>query len=186
MVSDVLREPGMREALDGIIFISILAGVTGEHIKDILAEGDLQKSLTRVVRAMPNTAAVLRESMTVIASPTPFLPKPQSQLVDWISTRIGTVVHLPPSNMDISTALCGSCPAFLALMLESLADGAVAMGLPRAEAQLMAAQTMRGTAGMVFSGEHPALIREKVSTPSRCTIGSLLSLEEGRVRGTIA
>ena len=88
--------------------------------------------------------------------------------------------------MDVSTALCGSGPAFLALMMESLADGAVAMGLPRAEAQLMAAQTMRGTAGIVLGGEHPALLREKVSTPGGCTIGGLLMLEEGRVRGTVA
>lgn len=88
--------------------------------------------------------------------------------------------------MDVSTALCGSGPAFLSLFLEALADGAVAMGLPRAEAQLMAAQTMRGTAGLVLEGEHPALVREKVSTPGGCTIGGLLVLEEGRVRGSIA
>ena len=74
----------------------------------------------------------------------------------------------------------------MALVLEAVADGAVAMGMPRAEAQLMAAQVMRGTAGMVLDGEHPALIREKVSTPGGCTIGGLLVLEEGRVRGTLA
>lgn len=88
--------------------------------------------------------------------------------------------------MDVSTALCGSGPAFLALFLEAMADGAVAMGLPRAEAQLMAAQTMRGTAGLVLNGDHPAIIREKVSTPGGCTIGGLLVLEEGTVRGTVS
>lgn len=185
MVADILAEPGMHKALEGKLLISILAGVTGKQIEDILTS-EPQSNPTRVIRVMPNTAAVVRESMTVIATPTPPLPQPLSQLVEWIFTRVGRVVHLPPSNMDISTALCGSGPAFLALMLESLADGAVAMGLPRAEAQLMAAQTMRGTAGMVLSGEHPALIREKVSTPGGCTIGGLLVLEEGRVRGTIA
>ena len=60
------------------------------------------------------------------------------------------------------------------------------MGLPRAEAQMMAAQTMRGTTGMVLNGEHPAILRDKVSTPGGCTIGGLLVLEEGRVRGTLA
>jgi len=88
--------------------------------------------------------------------------------------------------MDVSTALCGSGPAFFALMLEAAIDGAVAMGMPRAEAQKMAAQTMRGTAGMVLNGEHPALLRDKVTTPGGCTIGGLLVLEEGRVRGTVA
>ena len=74
----------------------------------------------------------------------------------------------------------------MALVLEALADGGVAMGLPRREAQFMAAQTMRGTAEMVLNGEHPAILRDKVSTPGGCTIGGLLVLEEGRARGAIA
>ncbi|TGO34756.1 hypothetical protein BHYA_0183g00080 [Botrytis hyacinthi] len=65
-------------------------------------------------------------------------------------------------------------------------DGAVAIGLPRAEAQKMAAQTMRGIDGLVLLGEHPALLRDTVSTPGGCTIGGLLVLEERRVRGTVA
>jgi len=139
-----------------------------------------------LVRAMPNTAASVRESMTVIASSTPPLPPQTSALITWIFNRIGRVVRLPPSALDASTALCGSGPAFMALVLEAVADGAVAMGLPRAEAQMMAAQTMRGTTGMVLNGEHPAILRDKVSTPGGCTIGGLLVLEEGRVRGTMA
>ena len=220
MVSDILSEPGMREALKGKLLISICAGVPVGQIEETLygqTEEDRllsansnttstsivpspytnanvkelqQQSQTidrcKVVRVMPNTAAVVRESMTVIASRTPPLPPQLATLTTWIFTRIGRVVHLPPAMMDVSTALCGSGPAFLALMLESLADGAVAMGLPRAEAQLMAAQTMRGTAGIVLGGEHPALVREKVSTPGGCTIGGLLVLEEGTVRGTVA
>ena len=195
MVRDILSAEGLREALAGKLLISICAGVPVGQIEEVLY-GDArtssmwksagQSDCCRVVRAMPNTAAIVRESMTVLATSTPPLPAELEALTTWIFTRIGRVVHLPPSTMDVSTALCGSGPAFLALMLESLADGAVAMGLPRAEAQLMAAQTMRGTAGMVLSGEHPALVREKVSTPGGCTIGGLLVLEEGRVRGTVA
>lgn len=88
--------------------------------------------------------------------------------------------------MDACTALCGSGPAFYALMIEAMADGGVMMGLPRAEAQMMAAQTMQGTGRMVLSGQHPAIIREQVSTPAGCTIGGLLVLEDGRVRSTVA
>lgn len=190
MVGDILREEGMKEVLAGKLLISICAGVPVEQIGEIMYGAEypqgLPENACRIVRTMPNTAAIVRESMTVIATSTPPLPADLSSIVEWIFTRIGRVVHLPPSMMDVSTALCGSGPAFLALMLESLADGAVAMGLPRAEAQLMAAQTMRGTAGMVLGGEHPALVREKVSTPGGCTIGGLLVLEEGRVRGTVA
>ena len=67
--------------------------------------------------------------------------------------------------MDPATALCGSGPAFFSLLLESAIDGAVAMGIPRKEAQAMAAQTMKGTAEMVLAGQHPALLRDQVTTP---------------------
>jgi len=188
MVKDILDVPGMREALKGKLLISILAGVSAKQIEDILYPDDSipAQDRCRVVRAMPNTAAVLRESMTVIGTTDPPLPDEWLKLVNWIFTRIGRVVHLPPSLMDVSTALAGSGPAFMALALEGLADGAVAMGIPRAEAQTMAAQVMRGTAAMVLNGEHPAIIKEKISTPGGCTIGGLLVLEENGVRGSIA
>jgi len=191
MVNDILAEEGMKEALKGKLLISICAGVPVSQIETALygevSDGDPEKEgKCRVVRAMPNTASGIRESMTVIATSVPPLPANTSALVTWIFKRIGDVVHLPASTMDASTALCGSGPAFFALMLEAAIDGAVAMGLPRAEAQRMAAQTMRGAAGLVLAGEHPALLRDKVSTPGGCTIGGLLILEEGRVRGTVA
>jgi pyrroline-5-carboxylate reductase len=193
MVKDILNDDKMREALSGKLLISICAGVPVDQISESLYDlpyGELAASSIRnpanICRVMPNTAAVVRESMTVIANSQPPLPAELEKLTSWIFSRIGRVVTLPASMMDVSTALCGSGPAFLALMMESLADGAVAMGLPRAEAQLMAAQTMRGCAGMVLAGEHPAMVREKVSTPGGCTIGGLLVLEEGRVRGTVA
>lgn len=189
LLEPVLSEPGVAAALSGKLLISILAGVPVTQIEEILSQHTARGAdhrPCRVVRVMPNTAAFIRESMTVIATSTPPLPKPLDSLVTWIFTRIGRVVRLPPAAMDVSTALCGSGPAFFALMLEAMADGAVAMGLPRDEAREMAAQSMKGCAGMVLNGEHPAMLREKVSTPGGCTIGGLLVLEEGRVRGTLA
>lgn len=187
MVETILREEGMNDALEGKLLISILAGVPVGQIEGILyPPSTLVENPCRIVRVMPNTASGIGESMTVIASSTPPLPKNQMVLVEWMFTRIGQVTVLPAHLMDASTALCGSGPAFFALMLEAMIDGAVAMGLPRKEAQLMAAQTMKGTAGLVLKGEHPALLRDKVSTPGGCTIGGLLVLEEGRVRGTVA
>ncbi len=191
MVGELLTAPGMRDALAGKLLVSILAGVTVEQIVEVLyggphGEHEWAADRCKIVRAMPNTASFVRESMTVIATTTPALPPPESALVTWMFARIGRVVQLPPSSMDACTALCGSGPAFMALVLEAIADGAVAMGVPRAEAQMMAAQTMRGTTGLVLSGEHPAILRDKVSTPGGCTIGGLLVMEEGRVRGTVA
>lgn len=185
MVGDILGGADMEQALRGKLLISICAGVTVEQLEDAIRGPDGTLPCT-CIRAMPNTASGIRESMTVICTPSPRLPDTLEAVITWIFNSIGRVVFLPASAMDASTALCGSGPAFFALILEAIADGAVAMGLPRAEAQLMAAQTMRGTAGMVLGGEHPALVREKVGTPGGCTIGGLLVLEEGRVRGTVA
>lgn len=191
MVADILKETAMREALRGKLLISICAGLTKEQIEGSLYGSPEDADYTKkqdctIVRAMPNTASQIRESMTVIAISTPPLPSETEALVTWIFKRIGDVVYLPAANMDASTALCGSGPAFFLLMLEAATDGAVAMGLPRVEARRMAAQTMRGAAGLVLAGEHPAVLRDKVSTPGGCTMGGLLVLEEGTVRGTVA
>ncbi|KAG8531458.1 Pyrroline-5-carboxylate reductase [Bacidia gigantensis] len=194
-LSTVLQEEGMKEALKGKFLISILAGVPVSQIEETIYGPESSKTLPpdpatdgrcRIIRVMPNTAALIRESMTVIATSNPPLPSHLHTLVTWMFQRVGRVVTLPPSQMDACTALCGSGPATFALVLEAIADGAVAMGLPRAEAQFMAAQTMRGASGLVLNGEHPAMVREKVSTPGGCTIGGLLVLEEGSLRGTVA
>ena len=188
MVNDLLDVPGMREALKGKLLISILAGVPVEQIENALyPDGSIPaEDRCRIIRAMPNTAAIVRESMTIIETPSPPLPSEWEKLANWIFTRIGRVTHLPPSNMDACTSLAGSGPGFMALVLEGITDGGVAMGLPRAEAQVMAAQVMRGTSAMVQNGEHPALLRENVCTPGGCTVGGLLVLEENAVRGSLA
>lgn len=188
MVKDVLGVDGIREALAGKLLISICAGVTETQLHDALYADakDISEKCT-IVRAMPNTAAAVRESMTVIATSSPPLPAETTSLVTWIFSRVGKVVYLPPSNMNVSTALCGSGPAFTAVIAEAMAAGAIAMGLPRDEAYAMAAQTIRGTTGLLLNkGEHPAILRDKVTTPGGCTIGGLLVLEEGMVRGTVA
>ena len=189
MIGGILQAEGMHEAVAGKLLISICAGVPESQITSYLPSANHCK----VVRAMPNTAAAVRESMTVIASsPTSPLDNETDALVTWIFQRIGRVTHLPSTNMDACTALCGSGPAFTALFLESLAAGAIAMGVPRDDAYLMAAQTARGTTALMMRGgeggraEHPAVLRDKVSTPGGCTIGGLLVLEEGAVRGTVA
>lgn len=184
----ILGEKGMTEALKGKILVSILAGVTQQQLEGFLYPEGSEKADNpcRVVRVMPNTASFVGESMSVIQTSEPPLSDTQAELVQFVFSSIGRVVSLPPAQMDVSTALCGSGPAFFALILEAAADGAVAMGLPRAEAQMMAAQTMRGTTGLVLNGEHPAVLKDKVSTPGGCTIGGLMSLEGDGVRGAVA
>ncbi|KAK1057266.1 delta 1-pyrroline-5-carboxylate reductase [Friedmanniomyces endolithicus] len=189
MVRGVLRADGMQKAVKGKLVISICAGLTEEQIVEFLPSA----THCTVVRALPNTAAAVRESMTVIAtSPTAPLDPDTDALMTWIFTRIGRVARMPSANMDACTALCGSGPAFIALIVESMAAGAIAMGIPRDDAYLMAAQTARGMTQLILTGgeggkaEHPAILRDKVSTPGGCTIGGLLVLEEAGVRGTLA
>lgn len=147
-VEELLNEPGIGKALHGKLLISICAGVTVQQLEIILHGAVPVKDpevdgRCRIVRACPNTTSIVRESMTVIANSEPSLPPQTLSLVTWIFKRIGDVVYLPAAKMNASTALCASGPAFFALVLEAAIDGAVAMGLPRAEAQRMAAQTSK-------------------------------------------
>jgi pyrroline-5-carboxylate reductase len=195
-LSAVLAEDGMRDALSGKLLISVLAGVSAQQIQDVLYPKPTYSSQLQgikqlavdctIVRALPNVAAGIRRSMTVVEQPTAPLDPETEALVNWILGQIGEVSYLPAHQMDAGSALCGSGPAFFALMLEAAVDGAVAMGVPRDEAVRMAAQTMRGTAEMVLGGEHPALLKDKVATPGGCTMGGLLVLEEGGVRGSVS
>ena len=100
---------------------------------------------------------------------------------------MGKCNFLDEKYFDAATALAGSGPAFVTLFLEAMTDGGVMMGLPRAEALELAAQTMQGAARMVLeSGTHPAAIKDSVTTPGGCTIAGLLQMEDGRVRSTVA
>ncbi|TVY54395.1 Pyrroline-5-carboxylate reductase [Lachnellula suecica] len=171
MVKDILAEKGMQNALAGKLLISICGGLSKEQLHAALYAshtGHVPNPCI-IVRAMPNTASAIRESMTVVATSTPPLKQEDAALVSWIFNQIGSVEYLPPTAMDASTALCGSGPAFFLLMMEAAIDGAVAMGIPRAEATRMAAQTMRGASGMVLAGEHPAVLKDKVTTPGGLT-----------------
>jgi len=133
MVSSILSAPDIANALNGKLLISICAGVTISQLQS-LAPG------ARVVRAMPNTAAKIRESMTVV-SPQPGLPREEVEMVEWIFERIGRCLVLEEKHMDVATALCGSGPAFYAMIVEAMADGGVLMGVPRQAAVEMAAQS---------------------------------------------
>jgi pyrroline-5-carboxylate reductase len=179
----ILSEEGMREALDGKLLISILAGVTITQMQGWVTPS------TRVVRAMPNTPCQIREGMTVVSA---LLGEEEQTVRDrgiilQIFSSIGRCRFLEEKHFDACTALSGSGPAFACIFLEAMADGGVMMGLPRAEALELAAQTLQGAARMTLgAGTHPAQLKDAVTTPGGCTIAGLLALEDGRVRSTIA
>lgn len=180
LANAILSEPGMQEALENKLLISILAGVT---ISQLTA---LVRPTTKVVRAMPNTPCRIREGMTIVSTLDENQPLERAIILN-IFSSIGRCRFLDEKHFDACTALGGSGPAFAAIFLEAMADGGVMMGLPRAEALELAAQTIQGTARMALQpGAHPARIKDAVTTPGGCTIAGLLALEDGRVRSTIA
>ncbi|GAA6025622.1 hypothetical protein JCM8202_005764 [Rhodotorula sphaerocarpa] len=183
MAAHVLLAPGMTEALEGKLLISILAGTTIAMMRDWVP-----KSCT-VVRSMPNTPSKIREGMVVVSSLDPADPKTSvhRDILMALFTPIGRCRFMDEKHFDAVTAVCGSGPAFVCVVLEAMADGGVMMGLPRTEAIELAAQTMQGAARMVLqTGIHPAALKDSVTTPGGCTIAGLLALEDASTRSAIA
>ncbi|KAF7946701.1 hypothetical protein EAE96_009691 [Botrytis aclada] len=176
----------IRSQLQGKVLVSLLAGVTIPDIESVLISvGGKSYYPATIARAMPNTASFVRESITVIETPE---ATSASHLlaIDWLFESIGKIKHISAANFDTCTALGASTPAFFAIILDALIDGAVTLGLTRKDATLMAAQSMKGCAALVLAGEHPASVKENITTPGGSTIRGVLALEQGNVRAVVA
>ena len=111
----------------------------------------------------------------------------QAAVAKEIFTAVGRCLEMDDKLMDAVTSLNGSGPAFAYVFLEAMCDGAVRMGLRRDAAMEIAAQMFQGAARMVLqTGEHPAALKDQVTTPAGCTIAGLLTMEDGRIRSVIA
>jgi len=138
-----------------------------------------------VIRAMPNTPAMLGAGVTAICRGK-FVTDQQLALAEQIFATVGRTVIVDEKHMDAVTGLSGSGPAFLYIVIEALAEAGVNVGLPRDIATLLAAQTTYGAARMVLeTGSHPALLKDEVTTPAGCTVEGILELEEGGLRVTL-
>jgi len=169
----------IREALAGKPAISVAAGVSLTQLRAWLPTSAL-------IRAMPNTPCLIGEGTTVLCRDVDVSDEAVA-LATRIFETVGLCVELEERHMDAVTGLCGSGPAFVYVMLESMADGAVMMGLPRAVALQVAAQVFQGAARMVLqTGMHPAALKDQVTTPAGCTIAGLLTMEDGRIRSVLA
>ena len=161
------------------LVISIAAGVPVSAIQSRLASG------ARVVRAMPNTPALVDAAATAIAGGE---HARESDLADAkrIFDAIGLTVILDESAMDAVTGLSGSGPAYVFLILEALSDAGVKVGLSRRTAQLLAAQTVLGSAKLLLeTNEHPGRLKDMVTSPGGTAITGLHTLEHGGVRTTL-
>jgi len=172
-----LRNAGLRR---DTLLISILAGVSTDRIESLLGTEN------PVVRAMPNTPAVVGEGMTVVCAGSS-ASKSHLDRAERIFEGVGKCLPLDEVHFNAATALSGSGPGYQFLIMEALADAGVRVGLPRQLALTLVAQTALGAARMVLdSGRHPAALRDDVTTPAGCTIGGLLMLEDGRIRSVLA
>jgi pyrroline-5-carboxylate reductase len=159
--------------------VSIAAGITLAELERMLAPG------TRVVRVMPNTPCLVgcgASGYALGAAAT----KADGELVNEILFSIGISFLLPEQLLDAVTGLSGSGPAFVALVIEALADGGVLCGLPRDTALRLAAQTVLGAARLVLeTGKHPAQLKDMVASPAGTTIEGLKVLEEKGLRAAL-
>jgi pyrroline-5-carboxylate reductase len=163
----------------GTLIISIAAGVDTESIETAVPEG------VRVVRAMPNTPALVSAGATAIAA-----GKHASEVDLATATAlfeaVGIAVVLEEYHLDAVTGLSGSGPAYIFLILEALADAGVKVGLSRRNAQRLAAQTVMGSAKMLLeTDEHPGRLKDMVTSPGGTAIAGLHTLEEGGLRTTL-
>ncbi len=178
ILDKVLREVG-DQLKPGTLVVSIAAGVDTETIESAVADG------VRVVRAMPNTPALVGAGATAIA------PGSHASEADLATAKamfdaVGITVVLDESHLDAVTGLSGSGPAYIFLILEALSDAGVKVGLARRNAQLLAAQTVMGSAKMLLeTDEHVGRLKDMVTSPGGTAIAGLHTLEQGGLRTTL-
>ena len=161
------------------MLISIAAGLKTSYVEEIIGVP------VPVVRVMPNTPALIGAGISAIAAGK-YADRQAEQKAVAVFSAVGKTVLLQESLMDSVTGLSGSGPAYMYLILEALSDAGVRMGLPRDVATLLSAQTMLGAAGMVLeTGEHTAVLKDRVTTPGGTTVAGLFELEEAGVRSAL-
>ena len=161
------------------LVISIAAGVTLAALEAAVSEN------FRIIRAMPNTPALVGHGAAGYCLGTRATPA-DAATAQALLGAVGLAVQVPERLIDAVTGLSGSGPAYIYLVIEALADGGVRAGIPRADALRLAAQTVLGSATMVLeTGEHPAVLKDMVTSPGGTTIAGLAVLERQGVRSAL-
>ena len=175
--SAACREFAAALAPDAVV-VSIVAGLTLHNLAELTGT-------PRIVRVMPNTPCLVGRGVSVVCR-TPEVPAGDLARVLALLAAVGRVHEADETLMDAVTGLSGSGPGFVALLVEALADGGVKAGLPRSLALALATETLSGTAALLDqTGEHPAQIKDRVSSPGGTTIAGLAVLEQRGVRGAL-
>lgn len=161
------------------LVISIAAGVTLAALEAHTPEN------FRIIRAMPNTPALVGHGAAGFCLGSRALPA-DAAATQALLAAVGLAIEVPERLMDAVTGLSGSGPAYIYLVIDALADGGVRAGLPRTDALRLAAQTVLGAAAMVLeTGEHPAVLKDMVTSPGGTTIAGLAVLEKQGLRSAL-
>lgn len=159
------------------LYVSIAAGIPLDQLTDGLQS-------QRVIRVMPNTPALIGQAASAFCRAEGATEADGRRVTDLLAT-VGQCWELPETSLDAVTGLSGSGPAFVFLFIEALSDGGVRMGLPRDVALQLAAQTVQGAAQMVLkTGDHPAVLKDRVASPGGTTIAGLEKLEQAAFRAS--
>ena len=162
------------------LIVSVAAGVSIERIETALGQKN------PVIRSMPNTPSLVGAGMTAIAGGT-HATKAHLEAARRLFAAVGLCLTVEERLINAVTAISGSGPAYIYLIIEALADAGVRVGLPRDVAMTLVTQTVLGAATMVAqSDRNPAALRDDVTTPGGCTSAALLVLEDGKLRSVLA
>ncbi|MEO3937949.1 pyrroline-5-carboxylate reductase [Dermatophilaceae bacterium Soc4.6] len=160
----------------GDLVVSLAAGITTAFLEERLPEG------SSVVRVMPNTPALVDQGMAAISPGRHCTPEHLAQARALLES-CGRVVEVVEKHQDAVTAISGSGPAYIFYVVEAMVEAGVVLGLPRATASELVVQTLFGAATMLKeTGEHPTVLRERVSSPGGTTVAALRQLDDHRVR----
>ena len=175
----MILEEIRKEVRKDTIVITIAAGISMNYMKQYLSKDIL------VVKAMPNTPAMVGEGITALVLDEEIKEEAREEIID-IFNSFGKTEILEENLMNGFSALCGSSPAYVYMMIEAMADGGVMQGIPRKQSYKMAAQAVLGAAKMVLeTGIHPGELKDNVCSPKGTTIEAVAKLEEIGFRSSI-
>ncbi len=175
VMPEVLREVG-HSIHDDVVVISIAAGVRIATL--------MQFAKARLVRAMPNVCATVGEGITALVA-TPRVNAEDRARTEELFGAVGSVLWVEEAKMDAVTAISGSGPAYIFLIMEALMQAGVENGLTLEQARALVYQTVMGSATLAMGGEHPAVLRERVTSPGGTTAAALHELEAHGVRAAL-
>jgi pyrroline-5-carboxylate reductase len=180
----VVKPQDMNDLLDeiattvrpGQLVVSLAAGITSGSIEARLPDG------VPVVRVMPNTPALVDEGMAAISRGT-HCDEEHLGAAEALLTATGRVIRVPEKQQDAVTAISGSGPAYIFFVVEAMIEAGVHLGLPRSTASELVVQTVVGSAKLLReTGEHPTVLRERVTSPGGTTAAAVRELEDHKVR----